>query len=43
MNENGCGLGLTICKNIAKKMNGSIKVQSQINKGSTFSFIFEVF
>ncbi len=34
----GSGLGLTICKKIADMLNGSISVQSEIGKGSTFSF-----
>jgi len=35
-NISGTGLGLPICKKIAKELNGEIKVQSNVNKGSTF-------
>ncbi|HSD63579.1 MAG TPA: ATP-binding protein, partial [Ignavibacteriaceae bacterium] len=34
----GTGLGLAICKKIADLMNGSISVQSEKGKGSTFTF-----
>lgn len=32
----GAGLGLSICSDIAKKLNGKIGVESEVNKGSTF-------
>ena len=35
----GTGLGLSICKKIAEMLNGSLSVESQLNKGSVFSFI----
>ncbi|MCG6877565.1 MAG: response regulator [Deltaproteobacteria bacterium] len=34
----GTGLGLTICKQISRFMDGDIWVESEMNKGSTFHF-----
>jgi CheY-like chemotaxis protein len=34
----GTGLGLTICKRIIELMNGSLKVESSLGHGSSFSF-----
>jgi hypothetical protein len=42
LNENGCGLGLTICKKISKKMGGGITVESVFSEGSKFTFYFKV-
>ena len=34
----GTGLGLTICKDIAKLMDGNLTVESNLKKGSAFTF-----
>jgi len=45
MNPNGCGLGLNIAnklaKNLAKRGSAGIKVDSEVGKGSVFTFIIE--
>ncbi|GEM_PF-4038488 len=38
----GTGLGLAVCKNLVSQMNGSIHVESQPEKGSTFSFTLQL-
>ncbi len=39
-NIEGTGLGLPICSNLLRLMNGSISVESVYNEGSTFRFTF---
>lgn len=34
--SSGCGLGLSISKQIVEKLNGSLTVQSEVGRGSTF-------
>ncbi len=42
LNKEGCGLGLTISKNLAIALGGNIDVKSQVNKGSTFTLTLPV-
>jgi heavy metal sensor kinase len=41
--EGGCGLGLAICRQIAHTHSGTIEVESQSGKGSTFHVRLPVF
>lgn len=38
----GAGLGLTIARKFAEKMGGSISLESEVNKGSTFTVVFPI-
>ncbi len=44
LNQNGIGLGLTICKKIINFLGGEIRLQSELGKGSNFiiSFFTEI-
>lgn len=37
-NEEGSGLGLLLCQDFAEKNGGSVKLESKLGEGSTFSF-----
>ena len=40
--EQGSGLGLTICKVLMNKMNGTISLESEMNKGTTLTITLPV-
>ena len=42
LNKNGIGLGLTIAKDICQVFGGDISIQSEVGKGSTFKFYFDI-
>jgi len=39
-NKTGCGLGLTICKQIVEKLGGTISLESEIGVGTIVRFKF---
>ncbi|MFH0735620.1 MAG: hybrid sensor histidine kinase/response regulator [bacterium] len=41
--ESGTGLGLLLCKELIEKNNGTIKVESDIGKGTSFYFYLPVY
>lgn len=41
MNKSSHGIGLSVCKKIATGLNGTLEAQSQIGKGSIFTFSFK--
>ncbi len=40
-NEQGSGLGLLLCKELVEKHGGKLSVESQVNKGTKFTFTLE--
>ena len=40
--KGGFGIGLSIVKNICEKNKINIEVESQVNKGTTFIYLFDL-
>ncbi|RJQ55471.1 MAG: PAS domain S-box protein [Nitrospiraceae bacterium] len=38
----GCGFGLSVCKQIARKYNGNITIESEVDRGTTVTVSFPV-
>jgi len=41
--QGGAGLGLSVCRQLVEKMNGSITAESEPGRGATFSFALTLF
>jgi len=41
-NQQGIGLGLNVCKRIVTAYNGNISLESELDRGSVFTFSFKV-
>jgi signal transduction histidine kinase len=41
-NSEGSGMGLYTVKNMVEKMGGSIKIESEIDKGTKISILFKI-
>lgn len=43
LNKEGCGLGLTISRNLAQALGGDISVESELDQGSIFTLKLPIF